>query len=123
MYRVLHAFLTIFDIQVSASHEEGFSNAIIEGMAAGKPVIATAVGGTSEAVLHEETGLLIPPHSPDALAKALVRLLTDRDFAAQLGRNGRIRVENYFSMEKMIDKFEKLYLNLWERSRIRTKKK
>lgn len=100
------------NIQVSASHEEGFSNAILEGMASGKPIIATAVGGTPEAILDKSSGLLVPPKVSGALADAITALLKNPDFAAQLGANARKRVEEHFSMEKMLDKLEKLYLKL-----------
>ncbi|MBD3306533.1 glycosyltransferase [candidate division KSB3 bacterium] len=107
--------LNMLDIQVSASHEEGFSNAILEGMAMGKPLVATAVGGTPEAVVHEVTGFLVPPRDPEAMAQAIRSLLQQPQMALQWGANGRKRVEECFSMEKMIDKLEKLYLTLGHR--------
>jgi len=100
----------LIDIQVSASYEEGFSNVILEGMASGKPIIATSVGGTPEAVLHNVTGLLISPKDPTALTQAILSLLNNPEFASILGHNGRKRGEKHFSMEKMIDKLENLYL-------------
>jgi glycosyltransferase involved in cell wall biosynthesis len=102
--------LHVIDIQVSASYEEGFSNVILEGMASGKPIIATSVGGTPEAILDKRCGLLVPPKNPTALAEARISLLQNPDFAVQLGYNARKRVEEYFSMEKMLDKLENLYL-------------
>jgi glycosyltransferase involved in cell wall biosynthesis len=104
--------IDLIDIQVSASYEEGFSNVLLEGMASGKPIIATSVGGTPEAVLHNETGLLIPPKDPAALSRAILSLIHKPEFAIMLGENGRKRVEKHFSMEKMIDKLENLYLKL-----------
>ena len=104
--------LHLIDIQVSASHEEGFSNVILEGMASGKPIVATAVGGTPEAVQHNVTGLLVPPKNPAALAQAIRMLLETPELALQFGRNGRKRVEKNFTMEKMITELETLYLNL-----------
>ena len=104
--------LPLLDVQVSASYEEGVSNAILEGMACAKPVVATAVGGTPEAVVHEETGVLIPPHAPDALAQAIAALLHNPQRARHLGANGRRRVERQFSMERMVQQFEDLYLTL-----------
>lgn len=103
--------LPMLDIQVSASHQEGFSNAILEGMACGKPIIGTAVGGTPEAVEDNVTGLLVPPRAPQALAQAMRALRTHPERALQMGQNGRKRVERYFSFKKMIDKLENLYLN------------
>jgi glycosyltransferase involved in cell wall biosynthesis len=81
-------------------------------MASGKPIIATAVGGTPEAILDKSSGLLVPPKVSGALADAITALLKNPDFAAQLGANARKRVEEHFSMEKMLDKLEKLYLKL-----------
>jgi glycosyltransferase involved in cell wall biosynthesis len=107
--------LQIFDIQVSASHEESFSNAILEGMASGKPIVATSVGGSPEAVLHNITGLLVPPREPITMAQAITSILAHPDFALQLGHNGRKRIEEHFSLEKMIDKLENLYLTLCEK--------
>ena len=104
--------LQLLDIQVSASHEEGFSTAILEGMASGLPVIATAVGGTPEAVMPNVTGLLIPPQDPAALAQAILDLLKHPELALQFGENGRKRIEAHFSVEKMVDRLETLYLQL-----------
>ena len=106
--------LPMFDIQVSSSHEEGFSNAILEGMALGKPIAATSVGGTPDAVLHNVTGLLVPPKSPEALAQAIMLLIRNPDFASTLGKNGRQRVEECFSMEHMINELENTYCALYE---------
>ncbi len=102
--------LHVIDIQVSASHEEGFSNAILEGMATGKPIVATSVGGTLDVIIDRQTGLLAPPKNPDALATAITILLDTPDFASKLGRNAKKLIEEHFSMEKMLDKLEKLYL-------------
>jgi glycosyltransferase involved in cell wall biosynthesis len=107
----------VIDIQVSASHEEAFSSSIIEGMASGKPVIATSVGGNPEAVIHNETGLIIPPRDPETMAHALKTLLGNREFAMELGRNGRKRVEEHFSTGKMIEDLETLYLRFCEAKR------
>ncbi len=104
--------LPLIDIQVSASYEEGFSNAILEGMACGKPVIATAVGGTPEAVVHNETGLLVPPKDEHALAQAMLCLLAQPELAKQFGQKGRTRVEQYFSVQKMIYDLETFYCSL-----------
>jgi glycosyltransferase involved in cell wall biosynthesis len=104
--------LHVIDIQVSASHEEGFSNTILEGMASGKPIVATAVGGTPEAVVHQVTGLLVSPKNPAALAQAIIAILHNPELALQFGCNGRKRAVEYFSMEKMVQEVETLYLGL-----------
>ena len=106
------AILPILDIQVLASHQEGFSSALLEGMAVGNPLVATRVGGNPEAVVHEKTGLLIPPKDAHALARALSTLLQNPERAAQFGRNGRQRVEEYFSLHAMVQQLETLYEDL-----------
>ena len=111
-YQEIPELIRTFDIQVSASHEEGFSNAVLEGMASGKPIIATTVGGNPEAVQHNVTGVLIPPKDPAALSHAILSLLKNPELASTLGRNGRKWVEDHFSLEKMIDKLENLYSTL-----------
>jgi glycosyltransferase involved in cell wall biosynthesis len=88
---------------------EGFSNAIIEAMAAGRPVIATDVGGNAEAVVHGETGLIIPPDDPGALADAIVRLYRDESARLSMGRKGRERAEKEFDVEKMIINLQEIY--------------
>ena len=78
--------LAALDIFVLPSHSEGVSLALLEAMAAGLPVIATAVGGLPEVVTDGENGLLIPPKDPEALAAALARLLADPDSGQKAGR-------------------------------------
>jgi glycosyltransferase involved in cell wall biosynthesis len=114
MHTNMPEFFRLLNILISASYEEGFSNVILEAMASGKPVIATSVGGTPEAVLHNITGLLIPPKDPVALAHGMMMLLNNPELATRLGYSGRKRVEEYFSMEKMLDKLQTMYLELSE---------
>ena len=97
------------DISVQPSHQEGFSNSIIEGMAAGLPIIATSVGGNTEAVLHEVTGLIVPPHSPSTLGSALSILINNPHKRKAYGEAARQRVEESFSIEKCIKEYEDLY--------------
>jgi glycosyltransferase involved in cell wall biosynthesis/peptidoglycan/xylan/chitin deacetylase (PgdA/CDA1 family) len=104
--------LSLFDISVFASINEGFSNAVIESMAAGKPVVATRSGGTVEAVVDGDTGLLVEPRNADALAEAILRLLKDRKWALQMGENARRRAGETFSIEKMLLGNAELYENL-----------
>lgn len=100
------------DVYVSASASEGFSNVILEAMASGKPVIATDTGGNPEAVVHGETGLLVPVGSPPSIAQAAKQLLRDPLLRRQLGNRGRARVEENFSLSAMALKNEQLYLDL-----------
>jgi glycosyltransferase involved in cell wall biosynthesis len=96
------------------SHQEGFSNALLEAMAASLPVITTAVGGNSDAVVNNETGLLVPPRDPRALAAALSRLAKDPDLRRRLAEAGRRRVEQRFSLQACVDRYERLYRAMGE---------
>ncbi len=89
--------LAAADLLVLPSLYEGLPLSILEAMAARRPVVATAIGGTDEAVTHERTGLLVPPRDPEALAAAIHRLRADPDLARRLAEAGRERVEREFS--------------------------
>jgi len=104
--------LAAADIVVHPSHEEGFANAVLEGMAAGRPLVATAVGGTPEAVRDGMEGLLVPAHAPAALAAAIDRLVSDPELRRRMGESGRLRIESEFSMARMIDRFAAWYETL-----------
>jgi glycosyltransferase involved in cell wall biosynthesis len=103
------ALFAASDIAVLASHEESFPNAALEAMAAGLPVIATQVGGCAEAVEDGVTGRLVPPHYPNALGQAILALARDREVRAALGRAGRQRVAERFSLEACVAAYEGLY--------------
>jgi glycosyltransferase involved in cell wall biosynthesis len=104
--------LASIDVLVHPSEQEGFSNAILEGMAAGRPVIATDVGGNAEAVVQEETGLLVPSGDPVALAAAIERLFASPETGRAFGKAGRRRVEREFGMDRMTRAYERLYLGV-----------
>lgn len=94
--------LQCMNVFVLASHEEGFSNAILEAMATALPVIATRVGGNPEAVADEITGFLVPPRDGAAIAEAAIPLLRNPELARDMGERGRKRVADRFSYEAMI---------------------
>jgi glycosyltransferase involved in cell wall biosynthesis len=102
------------DFAVLSSWEEGFSNVILEAMTAGLPMIVTDVGGNAEAVLHEETGLVVPPHNPQALGQAILRLARDPELGQRLGDAGRTRVRQEFSIERCVNAHHALYEELLE---------
>ncbi len=104
--------LSMIDISVLPSLSEGFSNTVIESMAAGKPVVVTEVGGNAEAVVHERTGYVVPARDVHKLAEAVCTLLADRNLAHRMGQAGRLRAKQFFSIETMISKIENLYLSL-----------
>jgi glycosyltransferase involved in cell wall biosynthesis len=101
--------LAASDISVLPSHEEGFSNVILESMAAGLPVVAACVGGNPEAIVNGETGWLVPPKNPEKLALKIIDLLHDPEKAKKWGEAGRRRVKQNFSFERMVTEFIELY--------------
>jgi glycosyltransferase involved in cell wall biosynthesis len=96
---------------------EGFPLAIQEAMAAGRAVIASAVGGVPEAVRDGVTGLLVPPSDPAALADAIRRLLADPALAQRMGAAGRVRAEQEFSYEAMVQCTTRIYDDVLEPGR------
>jgi glycosyltransferase involved in cell wall biosynthesis len=100
------------DLVVQSSLYEGFPNAVLEAMAAGRPVVATGVGGTIEAVEQERTGLLVPPRDSAALAAAIEQILTHPDRARSYGLAGRKRAEDEFSVTRMVDGYADLYMSM-----------
>jgi glycosyltransferase involved in cell wall biosynthesis len=102
------------DIGLLASHQEGFSNAIIEGMQASLPMIVTDVGGNAEAVRDGETGLVVAPRNPDALGDAILRLACDGELRQRYGEAGRRRVDAHFSLDGCVAAYEALYCGLLE---------
>lgn len=103
------ALLASCDLFVLPSLYEGLPLAVLEAMAAGKPVVATAIGGTDEAVAHGETGWLVPPGDPAALAGAIRALLADPPLARRLAKAGNARLRREFSAETMVARVEALY--------------
>jgi glycosyltransferase involved in cell wall biosynthesis len=103
------------DVAVMPSLNEALSNALLESMAAGAPVVATRVGGTPEALTDGETGLLVPPGDAAAIAAAVSRLLDDRELACRLGRAARARIDDQFSVGRMVSATENLYGELLAR--------
>lgn len=110
--RDVRPWLAALDVFVLPSAWEGMSNALLEAMATGLPVVATAVGGTPEVVVDGVTGLLVPPGDPDLLAQAIRQLLRDLDLRHTMGQAGRARVEKSFSIEETVRRTEELYTTL-----------
>lgn len=98
-----------FDIFVLPSLSEGMPVTILEAMAHGKAVVATRVGGVPEEVVDAETGLLVPPADPGALAEAICTLLADPARVGQMGARGRRRAEEVFSSEAVTRRVETIY--------------
>src|SRR5690606_30322590 len=108
--------LSASDIGVLCSHEEGFSNAVLEGMASGLPMVVTDVGGNAEAVIDGDCGLVGPARNPARLGAALLQLATNPEQRCRLGTAARRRVESEFSLERCIIDYERLYEGLVRRT-------
>lgn len=106
----------LFDVSVLASDHEGFPNTVIEAMAAGRPVVASNVGGVPDAVRDEQTGLLTPPRNPAAVADALARLLDAPQWAAALGVCGQEIAHAEFTRAPVLEHLMTLYHELAGRS-------
>lgn len=109
--------LALCDLFVLPSLGEHFGRVLIEAMAMARPVVATDAGGVPEIVLHGETGLLVPPAEPKALAEAVTSLLEDPGRAARLGAAGRRRAEREFNLARHVEAVEHLYEELLETGR------
>jgi glycosyltransferase involved in cell wall biosynthesis len=105
-------FYAAIDIFTLSSHGEGLPLVILEAMAHGKPVVATHVGGISEVVSHEQTGLLVPPFAPAQFASALRSLLANPGKARRMGQNACEHVCREFSEEAFHDRVRKLYCGI-----------
>jgi L-malate glycosyltransferase len=108
--------LWISDVCVLSSKAEGFSNSILEYMAAGRPVVATAVGGACEAVVEGETGYLVAAGDDERMADRIVSLLGNPEAAHAMGERGRRHVAEGFSCEAQLLRTERLYHTLLDRS-------
>ncbi|BCG64824.1 MAG: hypothetical protein methR_P2617 [Methyloprofundus sp.] len=106
------AIMRSLDIFVLPSQAEGISNTILEAMATGLPVLATAVGGNSELVLEGETGLLVPHSEPEAMATALLTLLENKPLRLQFGKSAHQRILEKFSIQAMVSKYTEVYDSL-----------
>ena len=108
----LPALLDLCTLVVLPSLFEGFPLIVLEAMAAGRPVVGTRVCGAGEAIVDGETGRLVPPADPDALATAIVRLLRTPAKARRMGQAGRLRAVRDFHIRRMADQTCRLYTTL-----------
>jgi glycosyltransferase involved in cell wall biosynthesis len=107
----------LFDISVLCSISEGFPNSIVEAMAAARPIVATHVGGNSDAVRHGETGLLVPPRSPQRLAEAIDHLLRRADLRSRMGAAAQRRARAVYHADVVMPALEALYQRLLTEAR------
>jgi glycosyltransferase involved in cell wall biosynthesis len=101
--------LSAADVSVLASHEEGFSNSLLEAMGRGIPVVATTVGGNLDAIVQGQSGFLVPMGTPAALAEAILDLADNRALRIRIGEGGRERVKTLFSLDACVRRYLNLY--------------
>jgi glycosyltransferase involved in cell wall biosynthesis len=101
--------LAAADFGILASHEEGFSNALLEAMAAGLPMIVTDVGGNPEAIVDEDCGLVVPARAPDRMGGAIMRLASDPALRRRYGGAAAGRARALFTLERAAEKQAALY--------------
>ncbi len=104
--------LSLVDIYTLPSYREGMPRSILEAMAMARPVVATNIRGCREEVVHEETGLIVPPRNSQALARAFMELLNDPERAQRYGIKGRERVVQYFSEKQVLERQMQVYEQL-----------
>jgi glycosyltransferase involved in cell wall biosynthesis len=111
---VLRYFYSAGDVAVTTPHYEPFGLTPLEAMACGRPVIGSAVGGITYTIADGETGFLVPPRDPEALAACLQRLLAQPELRARMGRAARARVERDFTWPTVATRTAALYQTLLE---------
>jgi glycosyltransferase involved in cell wall biosynthesis len=104
--------LSALDIFVSPSLWEGLSISLLEAMAAAKPIVATSILPNAELIQHEVTGLLVPPKSPEQIAKAIVRFVEEPDLARRCAITARQRVLEHYTIDRMFQEMWDLYISL-----------
>ena len=100
------------DVMLLTSRSEAQSQALTQSIGLGLPAVATAVGGVPEVILHEKTGLLVPPDDPERTASALLRIAQNPAFAATLSAQGKMHAQQHYSLEVMLDQSEAVYRQL-----------
>lgn len=111
--RDIPSLLNAADGFVLSSAWEGLPNVVMEAMAACKPVVATNVGGVPELVEDGVSGYIVPPHDPEALAAAMLKIMSlSEDERRAMGRAGRAHIEAKYSLDQVVDRWEKLYQDL-----------
>ena len=110
------SYLNASDIGILCSHEEGFSNSLLEGMATKLPMIATNVGGNTEAIIHNFNGIVVPARDLKQLSQAILKLSNNKSLRAKLGNLSYERVTNKFTLAKCAQDYSSFYNNLYSRN-------
>jgi len=113
----LDDFLPCFDIFVQSSHSEGLPNVLLEAMAAQTIVVATNVGGTSEVVVHDVTGIIVPPNDSEQLAQGIQTLLNDSDKMQKMKQLGKERIQNLFTFSQQTEQYLRVFQKIVPQSK------
>jgi glycosyltransferase involved in cell wall biosynthesis len=105
-------FLRSSDIFILPSLAEGLSNALLEAMACGLPVVATNIGGTNEVIKNGVNGILVEPKNSEQLAQAILSLMKNQKYAYRLGINARKTITEKYSLDLLSEKYVHLYCKL-----------
>lgn len=105
----LPELMASLDLLIHCAHQEGFGRVLVEAMAAGRAVVATAVGGIPEVVADGQTGILVPAGDPEGVANAALALLSDPGRRQAMGRAGQVRAQRLFSLEAHVAQIQALY--------------
>ncbi len=105
----VESYMQAADIGLFTSESESFCLSILEAMSFGCPSVATRVGGIPELMIENKCGLLVDFGDADALARQVERLISDKELRERLGKNGKIRAENFFSADRLVPMYESLY--------------
>lgn len=108
--------LSIADLFVLSSTREGFPITLLEAMSCGIPAVVTNVGGNSELCINGETGIIVEPNNPKALAEAILTLLTDQNLSSNFSKASKVRIQTLFTAEIMAKNHEALYLKLFNKT-------
>ncbi len=114
-YNLVKTYMNDASMLVLPSRSEGLPNVILQAMAAGLPIVATRVGGVPDLIKDGINGLLVPPEDPEELAKAIERLLVDRELAIMLGKNARIHAERY-RVSRIVKSYEDFFRKIAQES-------
>ncbi|MDF1561318.1 MAG: glycosyltransferase [Bacteroidales bacterium] len=112
----IESYVNAMDVCVLSTFTEGFSNAIIEYMALGKPVIATSGGGTPELVMDGITGFLVPPKNPEVMAERMEKLIDENNLRKEMGEAGKEHIKTRFSIDRMAGRYLDLYKEVAHRN-------
>lgn len=107
------AILSLFNVFVLPSLWEGLPYAVLEAATLGKPIVASCVDGIKEVIDHGDTGLLVSPGKETELAQAVMLLLHDRNLASRLAERARAEIPSRFSLRRMLEQTQNLYLSIW----------